>query len=441
MRIGLAAMSGIRVCDPELMQLGLTLPGFVERGKQIASLPSLGLLTLAGMTPQRHDVTYFEVEGLSSTEAAGALPTGFDLVAVSSLSAQIDEAYRLADFYRDRHVPVVMGGLHVSALPEEALRHCDAVVAGEGEVSWQAMLADAEAGKLSPVYRPGGEEFDLNSAPMPAFELLDIQKYNRLTVQTSRGCPHLCDFCASSVLLTKKYKQKPISKVLAEVDRICGIWKHPFIELADDNSMVHRAYWKELLPQLARRQVRWFAETDLSVANDTQLLRLMRQAGCAQVLIGFESPSREALHGIEVRRDWKWEKWSEYREAIQTVQAHGISVNGCFITGLDGHDPQVFGEIVRFVEDSGLHEVQVTIQTAFPGTPLYERLKSESRLLNETDWRTCTLFDVNFKPRGMTHQELTKGFRDLVVTLYSTESTERRRQRFRAMLRQHMLDH
>ena len=150
MKIGFIAMSGVRACDPELMRLGMTLPGFVERGKVIASLPSLGLLTLAGMTPPQHSCEYLEVKELCKLDG---LPDRFDLVAISSLSAQINEAYELADRYRALGVPVVLGGLHVTALPEEAGRHADAVVVGEGEPVWLEVLEDAEAGRLKRSYR------------------------------------------------------------------------------------------------------------------------------------------------------------------------------------------------------------------------------------------------------------------------------------------------
>ncbi|MHC5005974.1 MAG: B12-binding domain-containing radical SAM protein, partial [Planctomycetota bacterium] len=184
MRVGLIALSGVRACDEELMRLGMTLPGFVERSKVIASLPSLGLLTLAGMTPHEHDCVYFEIEDV---RAMGELPEGLDLVAISSFTAQIGEAYELADRFRERRVPVVMGGLHVTALPQEAGRHADAVVIGEGEACWEQVLEDADRGRLQQVYRSDGG-FDLGQTRMPAYELLDINRYNRLTVQTSRGC-------------------------------------------------------------------------------------------------------------------------------------------------------------------------------------------------------------------------------------------------------------
>jgi len=433
MRIGLIAMSGIRCCDGKLLELGLTLPGFVERSKTIASLPSLGLLTLAGMTGPEHDVSYVEVPDIRDLPA---LPEGFDLVAISSYSAQIAEAYELADRFRGAGVPVVMGGPHVTALPDEAAGHADAVVAGEGEAVWPKVVADADAGRLKGLYRPADGGFDLADAPMPAFELLDVGRYNRLLVQTSRGCPHRCEFCAASVLIADAYKQKPAAKVLAEIDRIGEIWPRPFIELADDNSFVDKAYWKDLLPALAGKRLKWFAETDLSVAEDGDLLDLMRNTGCAQVLIGLESPTAAPLDGLETRGNWKHDRWADYADAIGAIQSHGITVNGCFILGLDGHGPEIFDQVFDFVTDTGLYEVQVTIQTAFPGTPLYARLKREGRLLDERAWNTCTLFDVNYRPSGMSPDELTAGFRDLVVRLYNQEFTAWRRNNFFRRLRE-----
>jgi radical SAM superfamily enzyme YgiQ (UPF0313 family) len=431
-RIGLIAMSGVRVVDPELLRLGMTLPGFVERGRVIASLPSLGLLTLAGMTPAPHVCAYHEVQDI---RALTALPEGFDLVAISSMSAQIGEAYELADRYRARGVRVVMGGLHVTAVPDEAARHADAVVIGEGESVWLDLLADAEHRALKPVYRADGH-FSLDHAPMPAYHLLDIDKYNRLIVQVTRGCPFRCEFCASSVLLTSLYKQKPVTKVLAEIDRIRQIWHRPFIEFADDNAFVNHRYWKELLTALKTRKVRWFAETDLSVHEDDELLDLMRQSGCAEVLIGFESPGEWGLRGMELKTDWKQKRWRESKQAIARIQAHGIRVNACFILGLDGQGPDIFERVLEFVDETEPFDVQITVQTPFPGTPLYSRLSRENRLLRPAAWETCTLFDINFRPQLMTPEELRTGFRDLGVTLYSHEHTERRRAHFEQTYRE-----
>lgn len=430
MNIGLIAMSGIRACDQELLELGLTLPGFVERSKAIASLPSLGLLTLAGMTPRRHSLRYFEVAELAR---ATALPTDFDLVAISSLTAQVKEAYCLAERYTRLGIPVVMGGLHVTALPYEPGHHGASAVAGEGEAVWPEVLEDAELGSLKPLYDARGREFDLAEAPLPAFELLDISRYNRLTVQTSRGCPWRCNFCASSILLTRKYKQKPIAKVLAEIDAILRLWPRAFIEFADDNAFVHRRYWYELLPELAKRRIKWFTETDLSVYQDEELLDLMRAAGCAEVLIGFESPEASGLDGIELKSNFKWKHAEEYRTAIRTIQRHGIRVNACFVIGLDGHTPDIVASLLEFVHDTQPFDVQVTVPTPFPGTPFYQQLQDEGRLIDPHGYERCTLFDVNFRPRGMTGEQVRTAMKRLAVELYNEDFTQQRRERFKTV--------
>ncbi len=428
MRIGLIAMSGIRVCDTKLLELGLTLPGFVERSKTIASLPSLGLLTLAGMTPTKHAITYIEMPELPQD---GDIEYNFDLVAVSSYSAQINEAYELAQVYRKKGIPVVMGGPHVTALPDEALNYCDSVVIGEGEPCWLDVLKDAENSNLKQRYGSRDSAYSLSDSPMPAFELLDIRKYNRLTVQTSRGCPHQCEFCASSVILTNKYKQKPITNVIREIEKICDIWNHPFIEFADDNSFVNHDYWKELLSKLKDKGLRWFAETDLTVADDEELLRLMRESGCAQVLIGFESPVEAGLEGLELRSNWKLKKFPTYKKAVKTIQSHDITVNGCFVIGLDGQTSDIFDKIVSFIRETELYEVQITILTPFPGTPLYSRFLKEERLIEPQNWKKCTLFDINFIPNNMSVEQLDRQFKKLAVELYNEEFTNWRRNTFK----------
>ena len=427
MKIAFVAMSSIRVCDTKLLELGLTLPGFVERSQTIASLPSLGLLTLAGMTPKEHEVHYMEIPDLSESQMSF---DGFDLVAISSYSAQIQEAYDLAGQCQRNGVPVVLGGPHVSSLPQEALGYCDAVALGEGEYSWLKVLEDCQNGILSGCYGTTNNPYELTDAPVPAYEHLDISNYNRLTVQTSRGCPHRCEFCAGSILLTDRYKQKPVSKVLAEIDKILSIWPTPFIEFADDNSFVNKDYWKELLGELGDRRFKWFTETDLSVSADTELLDLMHQTGCAQILIGLESPMATGLEGLELHNDWKFRNYSSYRDAIQTIQSHGITVNGCFILGLDGHTPDIFDQVFEFVRETKLYEVQVTILTPFPGTPLYSRLEKEGRLLYPDKWERCTLFDVNFTPSHMTPDELADGFKKLVSKLYDDDAIRWRRNQY-----------
>lgn len=433
MKIGLIALSGIRAVNPEIMEAGLTLPGFVERRKVVASLPSLSLLTLAALTPRDIDVEYREIQDLRAEPES--LPD-YDLVAISSYSAQIGDAYRVADEYAARGTPAVMGGLHVSVLPEEARAHGATAVVGEGELLWPRVIRDFRSGSLEPEYRAEpGAEFDLAQAPVPRYDLLDVRQYNRLTVQTSRGCPHRCSFCASSILLTPRYRVKPVDRILDEIQRIKQIWPRPFIEFADDNGFVRREHAKRLLRALIDEDIHWFTETDISVAEDGELLTLMRDSGCRQVLIGLESPEPAGLEGLELRRDWKRRKLSRYESAIRRIQSHGVTVNGCFILGLDGHTEAIFDAVEDFVERSGLYEVQITVLTPFPGTPLYEQLRREGRLLKERAWERCTLFDVNHVPTGMSPERLTRGMLELSQRLYSRKAVDRRRERFLRSLR------
>ena len=432
MEIALIAMSGIRAHNPELTEMGMTLPGFVERGRAIASLPSLSLLTLAALTPERHTVSYHEI---SDFDKVDGLPEA-DLVAISTFTAQVNEAYQVADRYRRRGVTTVMGGLHVTSCPEEARQHSDIIVIGEGEGVWPRLLEDVEMGQADATYDARGCEYDLGEAPVPRFDLLDPDQYNRITVQTNRGCPWRCEFCASSILLTPRYKMKPVAKVIEEVHAVKALWPRPYIEFADDNSFVNKRRSRELVEAMAGEGVRWFTETDISVADDPDLLELLREAGCAEVLIGLESPNVAGLDGVELKRNWKLHRMEGYREAIRRIQGHGVAVNACFILGLDGDGPQIFEAVESFVDETNPFDVQITVQTPFPGTPLYDRLRSEGRLLEEGAWEKCTLFDVNYRPLGMTAEQLERGLIEMGRRLYSEEATRSRRKGFVRQWRQ-----
>ena len=430
MRIGLIAVSGVRIYNERLRKHGITLPGFVERAKVIASMPSLGLLTLAGATPERHEVRYLECPEYDEALLKGC---SFDLVAISSFTAKSDVMYRIADYFRSQGTKVVLGGLHVTLVPEEAVLYADAIVVGEGEALWPRVIADAEGGTLRKIYRNVSPGDVALGRVTPRYDLLEIERYNRVPVQTTRGCPLHCEFCAASRIFGA-YKLKPVDAVVREIREIKKRWKRPFIELADDNTFVNKKWSKELVRAIAEENVHWFTETDVSVAEDPELLDLLAQSGCRQLLLGFESPTPAALVGMD-STGWKAQRYKEYRTAIDAIQDRGISVNGCFITGNDSDTPDIFPQIERFVKSSGLADVQVTVLTPFPGTSLQARLKREGRLLRERYWERCTLFDVNFVPKGMSVQDLEDGLEYLMGSLYTSEETARRRESFLARAR------
>lgn len=426
-------MSGVRVVNEKLLNTGLTLPGFVDRSRVIASLPSLGLLTLAAHTPENWEVIYKELDTYTEDDINKILNEEPNIIAFSSLTARIYETYELSAQFRKKGITVVMGGLHVSALPEEAAMHADVVVQGEGEICWEALLNDYQHNALKPLYSSLSDSnyvFHLKDAKVPKYELLDIAKYNRLTIQTTRGCPLHCNFCAASKTIST-YKKKPIKLIKKELDKIFEIWDQPFIELADDNTFVDKKWSKKLLKLFANYKMKWFTETDISIAYDDELLALLAKSNCMQVLIGLESVNIESIKRLD--KGWKYKHFNNYSKAIDKIQSYGITVNGCFVLGFDSDTKETFSETEKFIKECNLSDVQITILTPFPSTNLYLQLKSEGRLLPNY-WNKCTLFDVTYIPKNFTVEELENEFQNLMTNIYSEDLVKKRKMKFKQTL-------
>ena len=431
------AMSGVRVFDQELLNIGLTLPGFVERSRVIASLPSLGLLTLAAHTPEHWEIEYREYDELRSDSADQISQQGFGVIAISALTARIDEAYALSRELRARGMLVILGGLHVSAVPEEAANHADIVVKGEGERVWARLLSDLESGRYRSAYDSSvsADESQFHEVhPVPRYDLLELDRYNRLTLQTTRGCPLHCSFCAASRTISP-YRKKSLMQVRRELETILNLWPRPFIELADDNTFVDKRWSRELVALLSEYPLKWFTESDISLADDAALLKLLAKSGCAQVLIGLESAASESMSGLDTQ-DWKSRRHRNYAEQVQKIQDHGISVNCCFILGFDQDGPDIFERTLDYIESLQLSEVQITLLTPFPGTSLRQRLLEEGRILPGTTWGQYTLFDLTFRPARMSVDAMRSGFHQLMKAVYSQERVSARRKVFQHCIRQ-----
>jgi len=417
--VSFVAMSGFRVREREMIALGMALPGLAARAGAIAALPALGLLTLAALTPEPWTVSYHDPAAVDDALISGLLAERPTLVAISALTASITEAYRLAEALRGHGVQVVIGGLHVTACPEEAAMHAGCAVVGDGEPVWPEVLRDAQAGSLRPVYR-AGRVFDLGEAPVPRFDLLGRAARPRYTLQTSRGCPLACEFCGASRLLGR-FREKPVANIERELASIVSMDRRATVELADDNTFAGGRDACELLGALERSGVRYFTEGDWRIGERPEVLGRLAPSGCVQMLVGIES--------LALRYRGMGAKAAELRRVIDAcdrIQQHGVSVIACFIVGADGEDEESIGALGEFLIDAPFADVQLTLQTPFPGTALRSRLEREGRLLPDRGWESCTLFDVTYRPDRMTPDGLERTFRNLVKMVFAPEPTHRR---------------
>ncbi|MGE0607438.1 MAG: radical SAM protein [Pirellulales bacterium] len=418
--VAFVPFTGFRVREPEMLALGMTLPGLQPRAEAIGKLPALGVLALAGMTPPPWTCSYHDGETTDDL-AQRVLRQRPKLVAISALTASVEEAYRFSRLMRREGVPTVIGGLHATVCPEEARRHCDAVVAGEGEPVWPNVLADALSGGLQPLYR-AAQPFDLRLSPLPRFDLLGPAPRPRFTVQTQRGCPLACEFCGASRLLGP-HRCKPPEVLERELNAIRNLSPRPLLELADDNTFVARHDTPALIETLSRCGGRYFTEADWRLGEQPGMLAALASSGCVQVLVGIESlVFRHPGMGA------KQAKLSRIIDAISAIQAAGIAVIGCFIVGADGETKSSIDRLADFILASPLADVQLTVQTPFPGTPLYRRLQRQGRLLSQRGWPSYTLFDVTYQPDRLSVEELENAFRELVVRVFSASPAARRTQ-------------
>lgn len=372
---------------------------------------SLGLLIVAALTP-----SYFSIDFIDENYEQIKFDANYDLVGISAMTQQAVRAYEIADEFRKRGTTVVIGGIHATVMSEEAKEHADAVIVGEAETLWPHLINDFIKGRLKPYYR-SMEPIDLAQSPLPRYELLKKYDYRMFWIQTTRGCPRDCEFCAASKVYGKNYRYKNIEQVIVEINFIKRLWKEPLINFADDNMFVNKAYSRELIKKLKEAGIRWAAQTDVSIAEDDGLLRLLRESGCTLLFIGFETLSvKNQLdnHGFKQNRIKK------YPEIIQKIQSYGIGVLGAFIIGLDEDDMSIVDDISSFIIDNRLYASHISILTPLPGTRLRERLLKENRILSN-DWSRYALTNVNFIPKKMTPKELEQCLLKIYKRVYNKD--------------------
>ncbi|MEU1181202.1 radical SAM protein [Streptomyces sp. NPDC005820] len=387
-----------------------------------------GLIIVGSLTPPEYDVRYVD-ENIEPVD----FDAEADLVALTGMTAQADRMYEIAAAFRARGVPVVAGGLHANLLPKEVALHVDAVCVGEAESVWPQVLHDFEQGELKPVYRQRGRA-DLTQAPRPRWELAQERYYPSVWVETSRGCPHTCRFCAATIRYRDKLGHKTVDQVIAEVELVRERFDNPYVLFSDDNFVVDRARTKELLRRLVPLGIKWSGQSDVSFYKDPEILELMHESGCMMMLIGFESVSTDGLAGID-ERNWKLRALSTYVDATKAIQDHGIGVYGAFTLGLDTDTKDAFEQTAAFMKDNYLAGIQASCVTPFPGTPLRADMEREGRILTDRPWSHYTVFDAVYEPKHMTPEELEEGTIGVYRSFYNREFSLRKTRHFKSIYR------
>jgi len=378
--------------------------------------PPLSLLMLAAVTPPDIEIKIIDdrLEGINFEEPV-------DLVGISVVTRSAQRAYQVASEYRKRGVKVVLGGIHPTALPEEASQYADSVVLGEGEHVWPALLNDFIRGQLKPKYR-GRPEMNLDSLPFARRELIrrpDLYATTKV-LSATRGCPNTCTFCAAGTGLVKTYRKRSVKNVIQELETVAG----NVALFMDDNIAWEPEYAKDLFRAMIPLKLKWHGGLSVNALEDEELVKLAAESGCFMLGIGFESISPKVISSI---RKEKTNHPGRYAELIKRAQQAGMVVFGGFIVGFDEDDLLVFDQLIDFINASRLDIASVYLLTPYPGSPLYRKYERENRILHK-EWRyyeavegTCV-----YIPKQMSPVELMNNYVEVVERLFPYPSILKR---------------
>ncbi|MBI5031053.1 MAG: B12-binding domain-containing radical SAM protein [Chloroflexi bacterium] len=399
-----------------------------ERGHEINFVPPITGLHLAALTPSQHHVRVIhqQVDPIR-------FDTDADLIALSFFSGFAPEAYRLAREFKRRGKIVVAGGPHATFWADEVLAHdCDAVVIGEAESVWTQLLDDAERGMLQEKYF--GMPTSLENLPTPRYDLLSPRFFVRRVIQATRGCPFSCSFC-SVPSVNPGYRMRPVADVIRDFQATEGTgdtekiinhakrskirnwswWQRKVVWFWDDNLTARRAYVKELLRAMIPLKKWWLTQASMDIAQDPELLDLMQASGCIGVFFGIESFGKESLQEANKRQN----RVEYYRECIEKMHQRGIAVMAGFIAGFDGDTTESIVQMADHLYEIGVDVPFLSVLTPYKGTPLFDKLEQEDKLLKDRGWQFYNGYNVAFQPRNMRADELLSAHRKLWRTAFS----------------------
>jgi radical SAM superfamily enzyme YgiQ (UPF0313 family) len=376
----------------------------------------LTLTTLAALIPPELGATPVLVdEGIQDVPADLAA----DLVGMTVITGTAQRAYELADRFRARGIPVVLGGPHVTLMPDEAAQHADAICTGYAEDSWPQLLRDFAAGRMQPLYRQApGFSLDRPDMPFARRDLFDGGNFlTQAVFEATRSCGHDCEFCVAPTAWGRNQLQKPVEWVIEDIRRV-GARRILFIDL---NLVSDKTYAKALFRALIPLNVQWYGLSTVLIAHDRELMELIARSGCRGLLLGLETVTAASLQDAGKR----FNASVGYRALIDDLHRLGIAVQGCFVFGLDHDTPDVFANTVEFAIEAGIDLPRFSVLTPFPGTPLYRRLEAAGRILTR-DWEQYDGQHVVFQPLHMSVQELAHGHERAWKSVYRWSAIARR---------------
>jgi len=386
--------------------------------------PTLALTSIAAATPDDWEVAYWDENLLHGPPPTDPLP---EVVGITVHLTFARRAYALADWYRNWGVKVVLGGLHVMTMPEEAMSHADALALGEGVQIWRAILEDVEQARLESVYQ-GDYRKPYAADPSPRRDLLPRSEFLTTTsLNATRGCHNRCGFCyLATDGLHMPYRLRDVRQVANEIEAD----GQPYVVFTDNNLGSRPKYLRELCQALEPLEIIWSAAVTLDVTDDPDLIREMALAGCTGVFVGFESLNEENLTDSGKRSAAP----ADFARRVKIFHDNGIQVNGSFVLGFDHDAPDVFDRTLAWIEETRLECATFHIVTPYPGTPLFRQLEAEGRIVHR-DWSLYDTANVVFHPARMSAEELFEGYELCYRHLFSHRSIWRRRPRdWRAVL-------